>query len=324
MTVRILSGVQPSGILHLGNYFGAVEQHIQLQDLPGALPFYFIADLHAMTSVQDPNKLREYSRSVAVDYLSLGLDPKKSVFFRQSDVAEVLELAWMLGCVTGVGLLERAHSYKDKIAKGIKPSVGLFYYPVLMASDILIYKPKWVPVGQDQVQHIEMTQDMAEHFNSTYGVQVFPRPEARLSETPRVPGIDGEKMSKSYGNTIDLPSEGKALRKLVMAMKTDSKGVEEKKDPDSCNVFALYHLVASEAEREEMAARYRAGGYGYGQAKEKLFEKLEESFAPYRRRRAELLKNLDYVDDVLRDGARRAREVAQQTLHEARKAVGLR
>ena len=324
MSTRILSGVQPSGKPHLGNYFGAIKKHIELQERPDTLPFYFIADFHALTTVQDPAMLREYTLDVAVDYLALGLDPDKAVFFRQSDVPEVVELAWMLGCVTGMGLLERAHSYKDKIARGIKPSVGLFYYPVLMAADILIYRPKWVPVGQDQVQHIEMTQDMAQYFNNTYGEEVFPRPEPLLSEAPKVPGVDGEKMSKSYGNTIDLQLEGKALRKVVMAIKTDSTPLEDPKDPETCNVFALYRLFADEVEREELARRYRAGGFGYGEAKRALLEKIEQYFAPYRRRRLELFDSRDHVQQVLERGAERAREVAARTLDDAQRAAGIR
>src|SRR4029079_11994876 len=214
--MRILSGVTPSGKLHLGNYFGAIKQHIALQEIPNAERFYFIADYHALTTVQDAAKLREFVQGAAIDYLALGLDPEKSVFFRQSDVPEVQEIAWLLATVTGMGLLERAHSFKDKIAKGIKPSVGLFYYPVLMAADILIYKSNQVPVGQDQIQHIEMTQDMAGYFNQTYKKEVFVRPEGKLSTTPKVPGTDGEKMSKSYGNTIDLQSSEKELKKVVM------------------------------------------------------------------------------------------------------------
>lgn len=324
MTTRILSGVQPSGKLHLGNYFGAIKQHIELQDLPNAEPYYFIADFHAMTTVQDAARLRDYIQGVALDYLALGLDPKRSVFFRQSDVPEVAELAWMLSAVTGMGLLERAHSYKDKVAKGITPSVGLFYYPVLMAADILIYKPKFVPVGQDQVQHIEMTQDMAQYFNNTFKCQVFVRPEAKLNQTAKVPGTDGEKMSKSYGNTIDLQMEGKELKKTVMAVKTDSTPVEAAKNPDTCNVYALYALFANDAEKVALAERYRAGGMGYGDAKKALLEKIEAYFAPYRAKRADLQKNLDYVNQVLKDGAERASAVAHQTLGEAKIAAGLR
>jgi len=323
MAVRILSGVTPSGKPHLGNYFGAIQQHIELQDLPGAEPFYFIADFHSMTTVQDAARRRDFVRDVAVDYLALGLDPKRSTFFRQSDVPEVAELAWMLCSVTGMGLLERAHSYKDKVAKGITSSVGLFYYPVLMAADILIYRSNLVPVGQDQVQHIEMTQDMAGYFNHTYG-EVFVRPEPKLSRTPKVPGIDGQKMSKSYGNAIEMELEGKALRKVVMSIVTDSKTLEDPKDPATDNVFALYQLFGTPDEVDDLARKYRAGGFGYGHAKQALYEKIEAYFAPYRKKRAELLASLDHVDAVLRDGAERARAIAVRTLEDARKASGLR
>ncbi len=322
--MRILSGVQPSGKPHLGNYFGAMRQHVELQQEEGAETYYFIADFHAMTTVHDADLLRQYTLDVAIDYLAIGLDPAKAVFFRQSDVPEVLELAWTLGCVTGMGLLERAHSYKDKVARGIKPSVGLFYYPVLMAADILLYKPKYVPVGQDQVQHIEMTQDMAEYFNNRYGTEVLARPEPRLSATAKVPGTDGQKMSKSYGNTIDLDLEGKPLKKVVMSIVTDSTPVEDPKDPEKCNVFALYRLFASEDEQGELAGRYREGGLGFGEVKKMLLEKIEAYFAPYRERRRELESDLDRVRDVLRDGAERARAIAAKTLDEVRTASGLR
>ena len=278
-TMRILSGVQSSGRLHWGNYFGAIKQHIALQDEQGAERFYFIADFHALTTVQDAARMRRLTQEAAVDYLALGLDPARSTFFRQSDVPEVQELAWLLSTVTGMGLLERAHSYKDKIAKGIKPSVGLFYYPVLMAADILAYKSTLVPVGEDQVQHIEMTQDMAGYFNTTYGSQVFVRPEAKLSAAPRVPGVDGEKMSKSYGNTIDLQADEKGLKKAIMGIKTDSTPVEDPKDPARDTVFTLYSLFATPAERDTLAARYRAGGMGYGEAKKLLLEKAIEGVA---------------------------------------------
>lgn len=321
---RILSGVQPSGKLHLGNYFGAIKQHIALQEIPNAERFYFIADFHALTTVQDAPRMRELVRGVALDYLALGLDPQKSVFFRQSDVPEVQELAWLLSCVTGMGLLERAVSYRDKVEKGLKPSVGLFYYPVLMAADILIYKSTLVPVGQDQIQHIEMTQDMAGYFNNTFKTNVFVRPEGKLSQTPKVPGTDGEKMSKSYGNTIDLQADLKQLKKVVMSVKTDSTPVEAAKNPDTCNVFALYSLFAADDEKAALAARYRAGGMGYGDAKKLLLEKVIAHFAPYREKRAALEKQPGCVDDVLRDGALRARALARQTLDEARCACGLR
>lgn len=324
MTTRILSGVQPSGRLHLGNYFGAIKHHIELQSIPGAERFYFIADFHSLTTVQDAGRLREYVRDAAVDYLALGLDPQKSLLFRQSDVPEVQELAWLLASVTGMGLLERAHSYKDKLAKGIKPNVGLFYYPVLMAADILIYKSNWVPVGEDQIQHIEMTQDMAGYFNQTFKTNVFVRPEGKLSAAPKVVGTDGEKMSKSYGNTIDLQADEKEIRKIVMGIKTDSTPVEDPKDPDKDTVFALYSLFATAQEKEALAGRYRTGGLGYGEAKKLLVEKISAYFADYRARRAQLLAEPAHVEEILRKGGERARTVARQTLDEARRACGLK
>lgn len=319
---RVLSGVQPSGKLHLGNYFGAIRQHITLQD--EAECFYFIADFHALTTTQDPEILRHHVRDVALDYLALGLDPNKVSFFRQSDIPEVTELAWFFSTVTGMGLLERAHSFKDKVARGITPSVGLFTYPILMAADILIYRANFVPVGHDQVQHLEMTRDMAGYFNQTFKTDLFPLPEARLDKVPTVPGTDGKKMSKSYGNTIDIFSEGKALSKTVMSIVTDSTPLEAPKDPDKCNVFQLFSLFASAPEQAELAAKYRAGGMGYGTAKKMLLEKIETYFASARGKRQELSKNLDYVESVLKQGASKARAEAQATMEQARKIVGLR
>jgi tryptophanyl-tRNA synthetase len=318
---RILSGVQPSGKLHLGNYFGAVKQHIALQD--EAECFYFIADYHALTTIQDAEKLRDYSRDVALDYLALGLDPKKAVFFRQSDVPQTTELAWILGTVTNMGLLERAVSYKEKIEKGIDANVGLFTYPILMAADILIYRSHLVPVGKDQVQHLEMTQDIAGRFNRAYR-DVFPIPNYRLDKESKVLGIDGQKMSKSYGNTIDIFAEGKALRKTVMNIVTDSSAVADPKDPDKSNIFALYSLFASEEEKATLAARYRAGGMGYGEAKTALLNKVDGYFGPARERRKELASKPDYVEEVMREGARRARKEAQKTMELVREAVGMK
>ncbi len=317
---RILSGVQPSGKLHLGNYFGAVKQHIALQT--EGLCFYFIANYHAMTSIQDGPRLRELTRDVALDYLSLGLDPAKAMFFRQSDVPEVTELAWILGTVTNMGLLERAVSYKEKIDKGIEASVGLFTYPVLMAADILIYRSHTVPVGKDQVQHLEMTQDMAGKFNRAYGT-LFPIPNYRLDKESKVPGTDGQKMSKSYGNTIDIFAEGKPLEKTVMGIKTDSTPLGQPLDPDKCNVFALYSLFATDEEKAALAADYRGGKIGYGQAKKMLVAKINGYFAPFRDKRQELAGRPDYVEDVLREGAKKARAEAQQTMVLVRAAVGM-
>lgn len=318
---RILSGVQPSGKLHLGNFFGAIRQHIALQEQGEC--FFFIADYHALTTIQNPAELRENVRAVALDYLALGLDPQRTAFFRQSDVPEVTELAWILSTVTGMGLLERAHSYKDKLARGVAPNVGLFNYPVLMAADILIYRSDLVPVGQDQVQHIEMTRDMAGYFNQTYG-KVFPLPEARLDRAPVVPGTDGKKMSKSYGNTIDIFAEDAALKSSVMRIVTDSTPVEAPKDPERDNVFALYRLFATPEERNALAERYRAGGLGYGDAKKLLIEKIEREFAGAQRKRRELEKDPAVVEEVLRKGAKRANAVAHETMRLVREATGLR
>ncbi|MBY0525756.1 MAG: tryptophan--tRNA ligase [Gemmataceae bacterium] len=318
---RILSGVQPSGKLHLGNYFGAIKQHIALQEEGQC--FYFIADYHALTTTQDAKALSERTRDVALDYLALGLDPKKAAYFRQSDVPEVTELAWILGTVTPMGLLERAVSYKEKVEKGIEASVGLFTYPVLMAADILIYRSHLVPVGKDQVQHLEMTRDIAEKFNRVYG-NVFPIPKERLDKESKVPGVDGQKMSKSYGNTIEIFAEGKPLQKTLMAIVTDSTKVEDPKDPDKCNVFALYSLFATPEEKEALAARYRAGGMGYGDAKKLLLEKINGYFGPAREKRKELAAHPDDVEDVLRDGAKRARAEAQATMALVREAVGMK
>ncbi len=318
---RILSGVQPSGKLHLGNYFGAIKQHIALQHEADC--FYFIADYHSMTTIQDAVKRLDYTQDVALDYLALGLDPAKATFFRQSDVPEVCELTWILSTVTGMGLLERAVSYKEKVEKGIDASVGLFTYPILMASDILIYRSHLVPVGKDQVQHLEMTRDIADRFNRTYQREIFPIPEYRLDKESKVVGTDGQKMSKSYGNTIDIFAEGKPLKKTVMGIVTDSKGVEDAKDPETCNVFALYSLFASDEEKADLAERYRAGGMGYGQAKTELLEKIDAYFAPARERRKQLAADPETVEEILRQGAQRARAEAQATLELARSAVGL-
>jgi tryptophanyl-tRNA synthetase len=321
---RILSGVQPSGKLHIGNYFGAVKQHIELQEQRNC--FYFIANYHALTSVQDGARLAEYTRDVALDYLALGLDPAKAVFFRQSDVPEVTELAWILATVTNTGLLERAHSFKDKTAKGIEASVGLFTYPILMAADILIYRSDLVPVGQDQVQHLEMTCDMAVKFNNAFGKPVFHEPQPLIpkeGQRAKVPGVDGQKMSKSYGNTIDIFAEGKALEKPVMSIKTDSTPMGQPLDPDKDTVFTLYTLFASTEEREQMAADYRAGKIGYGGAKKALRAKIDASFAPFRDKRKELEKSPDTLEDILRDGARRARVEAEKTMELVREATGI-
>ena len=321
--MRILSGVQPSGKLHLGNYFGAIQQHIHLQENPDHQCYYFIADYHALTTTHDATTLRENVRDVAVAYLALGLDPDRTVFYRQSDIPEVQELAWMLASVAGMGLLERAHSYKDKIARGIVPRVGLFYYPVLMAADILIVDSDLVPVGQDQVQHVEMTQDMAQSFNAAFGAETLRRPEWKLSNTPKVPGTDGEKMSKSYGNTIEIFAEGKPLKKSVMGVVTQPIDLGQPLPVEGDTVLALWRLFAAPGEYDEMEDAYRKGSIGYGDAKKRLLPRVDEHFAPARERRQEFLRDPGLVDDVLADGARRAREVAHEVVERCREATGL-
>lgn len=324
---RILSGVQPTGKLHLGNYFGAVKQHIALQEEAPNNCFYFIADYHALTTIQDPKVLAENCRDVVMDYLALGLDPARAAFYRQSDVPEVTELAWILSTVTNMGLLERAVSYKEKVERGIEASVGLFTYPVLMAADILIVRSDIVPVGKDQVQHLEMTQDMAGKFNRQYcmpGKEIFPMPNFRLDKGAKVPGTDGQKMSKSYGNTIDIFAEGKPLQKIVMGIKTDSTPMGQPLNPDTCNVFALYSLMAADAEQSALAADYRAGKIGYGNAKKLLLAKIDEYFTPFRDRRRQLAADPAAVEEVLRDGAGKARAEAQQTMELVRSAVGMK
>ncbi len=319
--MRVLSGIQPSGKLHIGNYFGAMRQHLALQEENEG--FYFIADYHALTSNPDKKELKEHTIDVVLDYLALGLDPEKTVFWKQSDLPEVTEFAWILSCVTPMGLLQRCVSYKDKVDQGLSPNHGLFAYPVLQAADILIFNSELVPVGADQKQHIEVTRDIAVKFNNTYK-EILTVPEDQIIESVAVvPGIDGRKMSKSYDNTIQMFDDEKKLRKRIMGIVTDSTPVEEPKDPDKCNVMALLKLVADENEIQQWQDRYRAGGMGYGDVKKRLFELIMEYFAPYRAKRAELEKNRDYVDEVLASGAERARRVARKTLSKVRRAVGL-
>lgn len=322
--MRILSGIQPSGRLHLGNYFGMMEPAIRLQDEGEA--YYFIADYHSLTSIHDPSQLRDHVRDVAIDFLACGLDPQKAVFFRQSDVPEVTELSWILSTLTPMGLLERCHSYKDKIAQGISPSHGLFAYPVLMAADILIYNSDLVPVGKDQKQHIEVTRDLAQKFNDRYGGgdTLLRIPEPRIREDcAAVPGLDGRKMSKSYHNTISLFENEKLLKKQIMRITTDSSSVENPKNPDDSYIVMLYKLVASTDEVAEMEEAFRKGGVGYGHFKKQLLEKLLEHFAPMRAKREELVQDPDFVAEVLHQGAGQARKIAQETLQRVRKAVGL-
>ena len=320
--MRILSGIQPSGVLHIGNYFGMMRPAIELQR--EGETFYFIADFHALTSLRDPALLRENSRRVALDFLACGLDPERSALFRQSDVPQVTELAWILSNVAPMGLLERAHSYKDKLARGLARNVGLFSYPVLMAADILIYDSDVVPVGKDQKQHIEITRDLAGKINETYG-EVFKLPEPRIHEkTEVVPGIDGQKMSKSYNNTIDIFGDEKETRKRVMSIVTDSTPVEAPKDPARSTIVELYSLFASQDELADLRARFEKGGTGYGDFKKELFDKLWAYFEPMRKRRDEILRDKTYIDDVLTRGAKRANAVADQVMQRVREAVGLR
>ncbi|MBN1805746.1 MAG: tryptophan--tRNA ligase [Sedimentisphaerales bacterium] len=320
--MRVLSGIQPSGKLHIGNFFGAMRQHLQLQAEHDS--FYFIADYHALTSNPTPDEIATHTLDVAMDYIALGLDTEKTVFWRQSDVPEVTELTWLLSCVTPMGLLQRCTSYKDKVAQGLSPNHGLFAYPVLQAADILIFNSNLVPVGADQKQHIEVTRDIAIRFNNTYG-EVFTIPEEHIIESVAiVPGVDGRKMSKSYGNTIEIFEPQKSVKKKIMKIVTDSTPVEDPKDPDKCNVFALLKLVASPEELADWENRYRKGGMGYGEAKKRLAELTIDYFKSYRAKRAELENNIGYVKEILVKGAERAKAIASETLEKARQAVGLR
>lgn len=319
--MRVLSGIQPSGRLHIGNFFGAMRQQLALQAEHDC--FYFIADYHTLTSNPDPSEVASRIADVAMDYIALGLDTEKTVFWRQSDVPEVTELAWLLSCITPMGLLQRCTSYKDKITQGLSPNHGLFAYPVLQAADILIFNSNLVPVGADQKQHIEVTRDIAIRFNNNYG-DILTLPKEHIIESVAVvPGLDGRKMSKSYGNTIEIFEPEKSIQKKIMRIVTDSTPVEEPKDPESCNVFALLKLVASTDELSEWESKYRNGPMGYGEAKKRLAELVIDYFKPFREKRAELEGNLDYVNKILGDGAKRARAVAAETLAKARKAVGL-
>lgn len=321
--MRVLSGIQSSGKLHLGNYLGAIKQHVELQDNHEC--FFFIANYHALTSIQDAAEMRDRTLDVALDYLALGLDPSRAALYRQTDLPEVCELAWILSCVTGKGLLERAVSYKDKIGRGIAPSMGLFSYPILQAADIVIVSAGAVPVGKDQVQHIEMTQDMVGYFNNTFGGgdEILKRPEARLNQAYTVPGIDGQKMSKSYGNAIDLFDTPKNTRKRIMSIVTDSTPVEAPKDPATCNVMAILSLMIDDAERAEWEQRYRAGGMGYGDVKKRLVEAFEAALGPARQRREQLVADPDYVEDVLVEGVKKARAVALPLMERVREVCGL-
>lgn len=321
--MKVLSGIQPTGRFHWGNYFGAIRQYIALQG--NEQSFYFIADLHALTTVRgEPELLRQYIQDSALDLLALGLEPAQATLFRQSDVPEVTELTWLLMTITQMHLLEKCHAYKDKKAKGLAADAGLFTYPVLMAADILIYDSNLVPVGLDQVQHIEVTRDLAQRFNQMYGDDCLVLPEAHvLDHSAKVPGTDGEKMSKSYGNTIPVFETPKKLKKIINKITTDSTPVEDPKNPESCAVFQLYKLFASAEQQAELAGRYRAGGMGYGEAKGSLYEAAMKYFGPAFEKRADLEQRPDDVEDILRQGALRARAKAREVVERVRTACGL-
>ena len=320
--MRILTGIQPTGSPHLGNYFGMMQPAIELQEQGEA--FYFIADFHALTTVHDAETLRNNVREVAIDFLAAGLDPKKTCFFRQSDVAIIPELSWILSTLAPMGVLERCHSYKDKVAKGLPTSLGLFSYPVLMAADILACDSDVVPVGRDQKQHVEVARDLAVKINEAYG-PVFKLPQVSIKqETGTIPGTDGLKMSKSYGNTIDLFLEEKVLRKKIMALQTDSTPVDQPKPVENSAILGLYKHVAAIADYRAMEEAFQQGGIGYGTFKKQLFEAIWEYFAPMRARRAEILQDPGAVDAVLKAGAEKANAVAAPVMERVRKAIGLR
>ena len=319
---RILSGIKPTGRLHIGNYFGMMRPAIEWQEKGEA--FYFVADYHALSTVRDPEKLREFSRGVALDFLACGLDPEKAVLFLQSDVPQVCELTWLLTCLTPMPMLENCHAYKDHLARGTAPSHGLFAYPVLMAADILIYDSDVVPVGHDQKQHVEIARDLAGKMNREFGGDILRLPEPSiLPGVATIPGLDGRKMSKSYDNTIELFLEEKALRKKIMGIVTDSTPVEAAKDPANSSIVGLYKLFAPADAVQKMEDDFRAGGTGYGEFKQRLFEAVWEFFAPMRARRTELQSQPGCVDEILKKGAARANEIAAATMQRVRTAVGL-
>lgn len=318
----ILSGIQPSGKLHIGNYFGAIRQHISMQDEGEA--FYFIANYHSLTSLNDGEELKQNTIDVTLDYLALGLDPEKATFFAQSDVPQVTELSWILGTLCPVSLMEKGVSYKDKIAAGLKPNIGLFTYPILQAADILIYHSDIVPVGEDQKQNIEIARDLAGKFNHIYEGDFLKLPnEHILKSVAVVPGTDGRKMSKSYNNTIGIFDEGKTLKKKVMSIETDSTPLEDPKDPEKDNVFALIKLFADEDTQNDIAQKYRNGGYGYGHAKKELLSMITDYFSEARERRHELAKDMDYIQDVLSEGGKKARERAEKVMEPIREITGI-
>jgi tryptophanyl-tRNA synthetase len=321
--MRVLSGIQPTGRFHWGNYFGAIRQYIDLQGKPEDA-FYFIANLHALTTIRDPRRLAQLTLDAALDLLALGLDPQRATLFVQSDVPEVCQLCWLLMTGAPMGLLERCHAYKDKMDKGLAADAGLFTYPVLMAADILMYDSDTVPVGADQVQHIEVCRDLAASFNFQFG-ETFVMPKAKiLDASARVPGTDGEKMSKSYDNTIEVFEDPKEARKKIMRIKTDSRPMDQPKDPALDHLFQLYALFATAEQREEMAAKYRRGGFGYGEVKKALADLAESYFAEARRRRTELEVQPERVRQILAEGAARARKKAAEVLQRAQQACGVK
>jgi len=321
--MRVLSGIQPTGRFHWGNYFGAIRQYIELQGEPDNA-FYFLANLHALTTVRDRQTLAQYTLDAAIDLLALGLEPDQATLFAQSDVPEVSELCWLLMTGTPMGLLERCHAYKDKKAKGLAADAGLFTYPVLMAADILMYDSDLVPVGEDQVQHIEVARDLAGSFNHHFG-ETFVLPKAKLLDTSaRVPGVDGEKMSKSYGNTLEVFEDPKVLRKQIMRIVTDSRPMERPKEPETDHLFQLYSLFADAPQREAMAAKYRQGGFGYGEVKKGLADLAVDYFAEARERRREFEAHPARVREILADGASRARRKAAEVLLRVQQACGVK
>lgn len=318
---RAISGIQPSGKLHIGNYFGMMKPAIDMQKEHET--FLFIADYHALTSVRDPNILKNLIKDAVLDFLACGIDPEKVFLYKQSDVPQVHELSWFLSVLAPMGLLERCHSFKDKLAKGLNSTHGLFSYPILMASDILSIKASIVPVGKDQKQHVEVTRDLAIKFNNLYG-EVFDLPNPLINErVASIPGIDGQKMSKSYNNVIGIFESDKILEKKIKKIVTDSKNIEDKKDPESCNIFSLYKLFSNADEQKELAKNYYAGGMGYGYAKNSLLKKINQYFEPMREKRLELEADNDYIEDILKNGAKKASLIASDVLKNVKTAVGL-
>ena len=318
---RAISGIQPSGKLHIGNYFGMMKPAIDMQKEHET--FLFIADYHALTSVRDPNILKNLIKDAVLDFLACGIDPEKVFLYKQSDVPQVHELSWFLSVLAPMGLLERCHSFKDKLAKGLDSTHGLFSYPILMASDILSIKASIVPVGKDQKQHVEVTRDLAIKFNNLYG-EVFHLPNPLINErVASIPGIDGQKMSKSYNNVIGIFESDKILEKKIKKIVTDSKNIEDKKDPESCNIFSLYKLFSNADEQKELAKNYYAGGMGYGYAKNSLLKKINQYFEPMREKRLELEADNDYIEDILKNGAKKASLIASDVLKNVKTAVGL-